>query len=156
MDMSLVSNYTHLMPADFNIKNKSVIDFDLADQSFAKLLDEQISRYGEQNNWLSLFGIQATKPILDSNEAGFNIHELVSSANPINNYAQKVDINPIQDVSASEMMTFMSSPFDSHNIENHNNNFFDFIRKNAADTYNKCASNVITNLSEFIKGAVNN
>ena len=152
--MSYIPNYNNIISSDYSIKNKNNINFDfLNDNHFAQLLNERINHYGEQNNWLSLFGIEATKPIFEN--SGFNIQDLISSVNQVGSYIQKIDLNPINQITTSEMMTFMSSPFDSHNSENHsNNNIFNYIKRSAVNTYNKCASSAITNLTEFVKDAM--
>ena len=152
--MSYIPNYNNIISSDNNIQNKNNINFDfMSDNRFAELLNERINHYGTQSNWLSLFGIEATKPVFEN--SGYNIQDLVSSVNQVSRYVEKTDLNPINQISTPEMMTFMSSPFDSHNSENHNNsNIFNFVKQSAVNSYNKCATSAITNLSEFVRGAI--
>ena len=121
----------------------------LDDSTFSDLLEKQMNTESSDNNWLSLM---CTQPVQGIQNNGFDIQDLINSSNKIQNDVQNFDINKDEDITTSEMLTFLSSPFDTHNHKNHlNHDFLDFAKKQAANFYNKCASNVITDLTEFVE-----
>ena len=72
---------------------------------------------------------------------------------------QPREIAPIQaidetEIGTSEMVAFLTKPFDSPSALEHNLGLLDFAKKQASNFYNKCASNVITNLSEFVEDSL--
>ena len=146
--MSVVSNFVGgISPEQFSEKalnqNKG---FNTDDTAFSDLLERQMnSEKTSENNWLNMFGYNPVQ-----GDAGINIEVLSSMMSPVKAISSDYEMN--EDVTTSEMLTFLTSPFDLKNSLNFNNHgFMNFAQKQAAGFYNKCASNVITNLSEFVE-----
>ena len=146
--MSIVSNYIGAIPSNFANKGQAVSGVDLEDKTFSDLLDKQIDLQEPQNGFTSPLGIPAGFV-----ENGTNIVDMISAVN------QPKGISPIlgideNEIGTSEMVAFLTKPFDSPSALEKNLSLMDFAKRQASNFYNKCASNVITNLSEFVEDSL--
>ena len=144
--MSIVSNHIGAIPSNFGNKVGENSNTDLSDKTFSDLLDKQMN--AQDSNISSVFGMPA-----GFTETGTNIIDMISSVSHKGNVEQ---INKIDDsdIGTSEMVAFLTKPFDSHSALEHNNLLMDFAKRQASNFYNKCASNVVTNLSEFVEDSL--
>lgn len=158
--MSLSSNFIgSISPEKIGGKQVTVApDFDLNDKTFSDILDKQMDDKTQVNK---------TNNAIPN---GFNIDELISmqqannakaaerhtSTNPINpiNFDDLISKDDEHAISNSEMLTFYTSLFDKNSETNLHNGIGNFVRKQAANFYGKCAGNVITDIGEFVSDAL--
>ena len=121
--------------------------FDIDDKTFSDILNKQLQfKDANDTSWLSIMGYNPVQ------NGAMNIQDMILSSRKTNDLFQNNVINPDEKITTSEMITFLSSPFDTHNKMNQSNsNFMDFARKQATNSYTKCASNVVTGLTEFVQ-----
>lgn len=159
--MSLESNIVGSISSE-KISGKQVTvspDFDLNDKTFSDILDKQIDNK-----------INPAEKVNSGVPNGFNIDELISmqqanitrateqasaatSINPIN-FDELISKDEEHAVTNSEMLTFFSSLFDKDSGTNLHNGIGNFVRKQAANIYGKCAGSVVTDLGEFVSDAL--
>ncbi|MBR6127673.1 hypothetical protein IKQ21_08325 [bacterium] len=146
--MSIVSNYIGAIPSNFANQGQNISGTDLDDNTFSDMLNKQMNVQEPQNGFPPTLGIPAGFV-----ENGTNIVDMVSAAN------QPKETSPIlgideKEIGTSEMVAFLTKPFDSPSALEKNLSLMDFAKRQASNFYNKCASNVITNLSEFVEDSL--
>ena len=151
--MSLVSNIVNAIPAKVNAQGEVQVNIDLNDKTFSNLLEKQLNvQHQPDSNLMQTFGINTTF----GNSSGINIQDLVSSSiNKAEDALSKVEAIGEDILGSSEMVAFLTKPFDSKGSLEHNLGLMNFAKKHAAGFYNKCASNVVTNLAEFVEDTLN-
>ena len=144
--MSIVSNNIGAIQQNIGNKAGQNSNVDLSDKTFSDLLDKQM----DMKNFSipPIFGAPS-----GFTEGGTNIIDLISSVHQKGGVEQVAKIDD-SDIGTSEMVAFLTKPFDSHAALERNNMLMDFAKKQASNFYNKCASNVITNLSEFVEDSL--
>lgn len=144
--MSLVSNFIGAIPANFNSQGESQQNYDLGDNTFSNLLEKQIRTQNDiQNNLFSSIGVQTG--IGD----GINIQDLISTVNNSQDIASQYTEIKDRMLGSTEMIAYLTKPFDTNTSAENNHGLINFAKKQAANFYNKCASNVITDLTEFVE-----
>ena len=143
--MSLVSNNIGAIASKIGQSDPSQQSLDLGDKTFSVLLDKQMNIQDMPEDMLSTFGAIASVGA-DST----NLIDLISSINQTKKY-EPTGIDDQDDLGSSEMVAFLTKPFDSQSSMEHNRSLMDFAKKQASNFYNKCASNVVVDLKEFIE-----
>ena len=163
--MNMVSNFVgSITPEMFggNVKGATQ-NIDLKDTTFSDMLEKQIDKEMQQNklNLTNSFGFQSGINIgdFDGSHPQFTLKtddlEAVKSVNEFDN-SGSFNMNNAKDMSASEVVTFFNSLFDSKPTmtDTSSSELFDFERKIATNKYNKYAKNIITDLNEFVTDAI--
>jgi hypothetical protein len=141
--MNLASNFVgNISSSQFGGNIGLKPDMDLNDKTFDNILDDKMN-------------VNSTNPVekIGAPE-GFNILDF-SGNNDINKINMSEDVNSINDMTTSELLTFIRSPLETI-ISNHNthNQLYNFARKHAANFYEKHAGNVVMNSGEFVSDAL--
>ena len=142
--MSIVSNTIGSILNTVKQAAETKSDYDLDDKTFSNLLDKQMQASPEKN-WFDQFHPSPQISGID----GIDIQDLITSS-----HQQKQTIsdkNKTEEIGSAEMVAFLSKPFDSFSVSGNNTGLMNFAKKHAANFYNKCASNVVTDLTEFVE-----
>lgn len=141
--MNLASNFIgNISSSQFGGNLGLKPDVDLDDKTFDNILENKMN-------------VNPANPVENIGApSGFNILDFSGTNN-----ADKINIsetvNNVNDMTTSELLTFITSPIDkiiaSHNTHNQ---LYNFARKHAANFYEKHAGNVVMNLGEFVSDAL--
>ena len=149
--MSIVSNSIgELAEAQVNGKHTGISsNIDLNDNTFSDLLQDKINNLSDSNMAVNQIG-NVEEPV------GFDITDLFSAPTSIDTNNSSTfkfnDYNNAQDYSASEILTFFPSLFNSKPTltQTATNGIFDFERKVATASYGQYAKSIVTDLNEFV------
>ena len=144
--MSLVSNNIGAIASKIGKPDASQQNMDLEDKTFSDLLDKQMNIQDAPNE-TTLSSLEAPAAISTN---GTNLIDLLSSIKQTQNY-DFPDFSEQDDLGSAEMVAFLTKPFDSRSSLENNHGLMDFAKKQASNFYNKCASNVVVDLKEFIE-----
>ena len=154
--MNLVSNFAGLIsPNMFGESSQSLKpSMDINDRTFADMLEQQLQKEIEQNkpNFVEMLGLPT----------GLDISNFENQQMSLDN------VNKIQEVggtgmdstpknpSTSEVLTFFSSLFENKPTltDTSRSGLFEFERRVAANSYDKYARNIVTNLGEFVSDTI--
>ncbi len=149
--MNLASNYIgNITPANLNgLTQNPIQDFDLDDRSFDDILTKQMELPQNSVNTISN-NIQIPSGIDIGDFDGHDIIKTEATTQP------RTDFSNIKDMTTSEVVTFMSSLFDTKPTftQNGDNGLFNFERKLAATSYGKYAKGLVTDLQDFVSDAL--
>ena len=171
--MNMVSGFIGtISPEMFGGNNQSATqNINLKDTTFSDMLEKQINEEMTQNkpNLTNSIGIQSgidignfdgVSPKFDINTAINNYEDSFESVKPVKEFDNSAFYNPnnTQDKSASEVVTFFKSVFDTKPTmtDTANSGLFTYERKIAADSYGRYAKNIITDINEFVSDALKN
>lgn len=151
--MSIVSNVISAVPGNFSIATDTKNTVDLSDNSFSDLLEQQMQIQEGIFDKVTVPSWMAYNNYTDIE--GFNIQDLVSSIQNAKKISNSANDKTTDFLGSSEMVAFLTSPFNTHSAsKSSNNDLANFAQRQAANFYNKCASNVVTGLTEFVEDAL--
>ena len=142
--MSIVSNTVGSIINTVKQAAEPKSEYDSDDKTFSNLLDKQMQASPEKN-WFDQFYPSPQISGID----GIDIQDLITSAHQ--QKSKVTDTNKTEEIGSAEMVAFLSRPFDSYSVSGGNTGLMNFAKKHAANFYNKCASNVVTDLAEFVE-----
>lgn len=154
--MNLVSNFAGLISPNMFGENSQSLkpSIDINDRTFADMLEKQLQNEIEQNkpNFVEMLGLPTGLDISNFENQQMNL----DSINKIQETANAGLDNTPKNPSTSEILTFFSSLFENKPTltDTSRNGLFDFERKTAANSYDKYARNIVTNLGEFVSDTI--
>ena len=156
--MDLISNFAgEISSTLFEGKNKELApNIDMDDTTFSDLLEKQLNNIKEHSfdisnqisvpSGLNIGEFEGTNPVFNAEDLK-NTKIMKSTENSnLENFNKKGEFT------TSEILTFFPSLFNNKPTmtDTSNSGLFNFERKIAANSYDKYAKNIVTDLSEFV------